>query len=119
MNKINRQHLNEYLHYLITESNIVQTIFDDAIYDVVNIIRETIHQDYIKCNELNYTGWCYDNVNLKGFVGNPELLLFQQYEDLHPVVQELCNAYTKLYETDELQHHLMNEGEIRIGNNVY
>lgn len=63
MNKINRQHLNEYLHYLITESNIVQTIFDDAIYDVVNIIRETIHRDYIKCNELNYIGWCYDNVN--------------------------------------------------------
>ena len=63
MNKINRQHLNEYLHYLITESNIVQTIFDDAIYDVVNIIRETVHRDYIKCNELNYIGWCYDNVN--------------------------------------------------------
>lgn len=62
------RHLNEYLHYLLTESNIVHTIFDAALKDIVDMARQRL---ILKRpipegqEEVEFTGWCYDSLNQK------------------------------------------------------
>jgi len=62
---VKKQHLNEYLHYLLTESNIVHKIFDAVVEDMVGMIEQRL---IIKRpipegqEEVEYTGWCYDSI---------------------------------------------------------